>query len=198
MGMRVQPKQFEFFLASLMSRSEAVANPERDDLPREPLSSFPIEAEETGFWAAPSLTYFEQRLEPVGCDIIFDVALQLQSETRRHRFALSLWPDFQLGVLTAPDGTAFYPHFVRRPMVNISLPTKVSAIRPWSATLEEVLSRFGPPLDNSAWDFRRWMIYSFGGERWTMTFDLGLVQSVLPEPGIHPPKHFSRIKSESG
>src|SRR5215471_10828800 len=178
MGMSVQPKKFEFFLASLMSHSETMAGPERGDFPREPLSSFRIQAEGTGVWTASSLAYYEQRLQHVGCDTIDDVALQLQSDTRRHRFALNLWPDFELGVLTAPDGAAFYPHFVRR-MVNKSLPTKLSAIPPWSATLEEVLGRFGLPLDASAWDLRRWITYSVCGQRWTMTFDLGLVQSVL-------------------
>jgi hypothetical protein len=181
MGMTVQPKQFELFLESLMTHSEAGADPERDDLPRERLIAFHNEAEETGFWAAPSLNYFEQRLRSVGCDTIFDVALELQSGTRRHRFALSLWPNFELGVLTGPDGVAFYPHFVRRSGVHVSLPSEVGAIPPWSTTLEEVLGRFGPPLDASAWDLRRWMTYSFGAETWVMTFDLGLVQSVLPE-----------------
>jgi hypothetical protein len=175
-------KQFEFFLASLMSRSSPAADPKRDDLPREPLAAAShFEVEEALFWSAPSLNYFEQRLQHVGCDTIFEVALELQPGTRRHRFALNLWPDFELGVLTAPDGAAFYPHFVRRPAVDASLPGKVSAILPWSATLEEVLGRFGPPLDAGAWDLRRWMTYRSGAERWAMTFDLGLIQSVLPE-----------------
>jgi hypothetical protein len=185
MGITVQPKHFEFFLASLMSHSEVAADPQRDDLPRKPRTAFSIEAKEPGFWAAPSLNYFEQRLQPVGCDTICDVALQLQSGTCRHRFALSLWPDFELGVLTAPDGAAFYPHFVRRHGVSVSLPADVGAILPWSATLEEVLARFGSALDASGWDLRRWMTYSFGSERWAMTFDLGLVQSVLPTGERH-------------
>jgi hypothetical protein len=56
---------------------------------------------------------------------------------------------------------------------------------PWSATVEEVLGQFGPPLDVSAWDFRRWVTYAVGAERWAMTFDLGLLQSVLPEQRQH-------------
>jgi hypothetical protein len=181
MGMTVHPKHFEFFLASLMSHFDVAADhPERDDLPQEPLTGFYSEAKEPGFWAAPSLDYFEHRLQPAGCDTIFDVAVPMQFGTRRHRFALSLWPDFELGVLTAPDGAAFYPHFVRRQGVSVSLPADVDAILPWSATLEEVLARFASPLDASAWDFRRWLTYSFGAERRVMTFDLGLVQSVLP------------------
>ena len=177
----MQPRKFEFFLASLMSHSEAAAHPELGDLLREANAAFHTDAEEAGFWAAPALSYFEHRLQPVGCDSIFDLALPLQSGTRRHRFALGLWPDFELGVLTAPDAAVFYPHFVRRPRVNPSFPANVGAILPWSLTLEEVLGRLGPPLDASAWDFRRWVTYSLGAKRWAMTFDLGLVQSVLRE-----------------
>ena len=179
--MTLKPKKFEFFLASLMSHSEAGANPEQVDLPRDAGASFDSEAEGIGFWAAPSLSYFEQRLQPLGCDSIFDVALPLQPGTRRYRFALSLWPDFELGVLTAPGGAVSYPHFVRRPGVISSLPHDMGALLPWSATFEEVLGRFGLPLDASAWDLRRWVTYAFGAKRWAMTFDLGLVQSIRTE-----------------
>ena len=171
MGMKHQPNHFEFLLASLMSHSEAAADPERSR----------VEGEEAGFWQVSTLAYFEQRLQPVGCDIHFDVALPVQPRTRRHRFALTLWPDFELGVLTDPDGAAFYPHFVRQPGVKPPPPAHVGAILPWSATLEEVLDRFGEPLETSAWDFRRWITYSFGAERWAMTIDLGLVQGVTAE-----------------
>jgi hypothetical protein len=112
--MTVPPRKFEFFLASLMSHAEVAAVPERSDLQPDALAAY-INAEGAAFWAAPAMNYFEQRLQLVGCDTSFDVAIPLQSGTRRHRFALSLWPAFELGVLRSPDGAAFYPHFIRRP-----------------------------------------------------------------------------------
>ena len=51
MGIGVQPKQFEFFLASLMSHAQAVVDLD--------------ESQEAEFWATPPLTYFEQRLQLV-------------------------------------------------------------------------------------------------------------------------------------
>jgi hypothetical protein len=145
------------------------------------LTAFRAAEEAAGFWAPPSLSYFEERLPPMGIDTIFAVAMPLAPGTRRHRFALSLWPDFELGVLSDPDGVPFYPHFVRRPGAAASLPADLRAILPWSATLEEILARFGPPLNENAWDLRRWVSYEVGGEKWTITLDLGLVQNVYPE-----------------
>ena len=170
----MQSRKFELFLASLMSHRKAAAH-------REAFAASYIEAGAHGFWASPPLGFFEQRLQPVGCDTLFDVALPHHSGIRRYRFALNLWPDFELGVLAAPDGDVFYPHFVRRPGVIVSIPQDAADILPWSATFEEVLGRLGSPLDASSWDFRRWVTYAFGADRCVMTFDLGLVQSVLPE-----------------
>jgi hypothetical protein len=107
--------------------------------------------------------------------------MPLESGVRRHRFALSLWSDFELGVLTCPGAVPFYPHFVRRSGVETSLPFDLRTILPWSATLEEIIARFGPPLNEDAWDLRRWVTYRVGVDKWTVTLDLGLVQSVCLE-----------------
>ncbi|HEV7588374.1 MAG TPA: hypothetical protein VGO40_09695 [Longimicrobium sp.] len=177
--MSAKPRPFELFLASFMTEAEASALlAERAGVSSKALPAFRAEEDADGFWAPLSLSYFEERLRPMGYDTTFAVALPLEPGTRRHRFALSLWPDFELGVLTGPDSVPFYPHFVRRPGAEALLPADLRTILPWSATLEEILARFGPPLSENAWDLRRWVVYGVGVEKWIMTFDLGLLQNV--------------------
>lgn len=179
MGMSAKLRPFELLLASFMTETEAVRLLLwHTGLSPEGLAALRTEEEAAGFWAPPSLSYFEERLPLIGLDTTFSVAMPLEPDTRRHRFTLSLWPDFELGVLTGLDGLPFYPHLVRRRGAKALLPADPRSIAPWSATLEEILSRFGPPLNENAWDLRRWVTYGVGVEKWTITFDLGLAQNV--------------------
>ena len=172
---------FEYFLASLMT---VPGTPTEHALPSpEVLARLRAEEERMGFWAPPSVSYFQARLPPVGVDAAFEVAIAVRADTLRHRFALKLWPDFELGVLVEPDAIPRYPHFVRRPDAVASVPSLLRVVKPWSATLEEVRARFGAPETDDSWDLRRWLTYRAGADLWTVTFDLGLFQEVAPTGG---------------
>lgn len=174
--------EFQVFLASLMTNKErgaalmARAGVAADAPPR-----IRSEQEAAGFRAAPSLDYFSERLPRAGVEDRPHVALAaLDPGTRRHRYTLSLWPGFDLGVLCDPAGRALYPHFVRTgPEAFTSQATpSLADLQPWSATIEEVLAAFGPPETDDGWDLARWLTYGRADERRRLTFDLGLLQEV--------------------
>ena len=174
--------EFQIFLASLMTNKERVAalmagaGVAPDALPR-----IRSEQEAAGFWAAPSLEYFGERLPPAGVEDRPHVALAtLDPGTRRHRYALSLWPGFDLGVLCDPAGRALYPHFVRKgpeAFASRAAPS-LGNLQPWSATIEEVIAALGPPETDDGWDLARWLTYRHADERRRLTFDLGLLQGL--------------------
>jgi len=87
------------------------------------------------------------------------------------------WPSTD-SMQTNSAAVPFYPHFVRRKEAEALFPADLRTVQPWGATIEEVLASLGPPLADDSWDLRRWMTYAMGPDRWTMIFDLGLVQSV--------------------
>jgi hypothetical protein len=136
------------------------------------------EQEADSFWALDSLAYFEDRLLSADVDVAFEAAVPVETGTRRHRFALTLWPDFNLGVLVGHDGRPFYPHFVRRSQCELFLPIHLRELQPWSATLEEIVTRFGPWAADDSWDQRRWVSYREGGTKYTLSFDFSLLQTV--------------------
>jgi hypothetical protein len=173
--MSVPPPPFELFLASLMEAVEGViARGARLGITAGDVDAFRAR-EAAGFWAPAALDYYGERLPLAGIDA--DPA----SGLHRHRFELALWPDFQLAVLVGPDGSPLPPSFVRPPGAVASLPADPRSLAAWSATVDEVVERYGPPLDESSWDLRRWLTYEVEEERWTLTFDLGLLQDARPE-----------------
>lgn len=167
----------EAYLAELMTNGTRAAEAfERAGIPRpDRVSLFNrVRDEQSGLWMPLDIGYFGG-FPKVGEETVANVATK---PAQRVRFALHLWPDYELGVFLNADGCPYSPHFVRR--ADVPLPTAAAPLEcePWAWTLEEVLARFGEPDSDEGWDFRRWLAYPSA----QMTFDLGLLQIVEPRP----------------
>ncbi|MFO0606348.1 MAG: hypothetical protein U0324_24470 [Polyangiales bacterium] len=175
------PEPFEVLLASFMSNSAKVA----ELLERTGTSTATLTELRTRFGAQllapPSIDFFASRLPRAGIDDEFDLALSVPSDTRRHRFSLSLWAAFDLGVLVGDGGPPYCPHFVRKRHQPPPDAIDIASLSPWGTTVEEVFARFGEPATDERWDFARWICYG-PPEACMLTFDLGLLQEVVSMP----------------
>ena len=176
---------FEIFLASLMANKQRVrallaeAGVDIADVPRIRASE-----EAAGFWSAPDLAYFGERLPLTGIDDAPVVALAVDPGTRRHRFKLSLWPGFERGVLLGQEGHTLHPHFVRSEnrLAALPAPGNLGDLRPWEVTLEEVVTAFGASGTDESWDLVLVGLRPGRERPWGLTFDLGLLQEARTLP----------------
>jgi hypothetical protein len=102
------------------------------------------------------------------------------------RFHLPLWPGLDFAVCDHPNGYAWGPRFVRH--AGQALPQLATALDlvPWGVLDVEVTQQFGPPTAEDSWsDWRqlRYRLRRSAAGRMTdlvLTFDFGLLQTVLP------------------
>jgi hypothetical protein len=102
--------------------------------------------------------------------------------SKRHRFHLPLWPDFDFLLRTHPAGWIWGPEFVRRPGAPIPSPTRVTELQSWTVVESEVVARFGPFALEEAWNLGKDGSYLLteSVERFEvkLVFDLALLQQV--------------------
>ncbi|WP_411078880.1 hypothetical protein [Streptomyces sp. cmx-18-6] len=94
-----------------------------------------------------------------------------------------LWPDLRFEVTAAPGGAVWNEWLVRAPGTAGPELTSVTALRPWSCTVDEVARAFPParPMEGSA--PTRWALALTDpatGERHVAEFTWGLFQRLLP------------------
>ena len=93
----------------------------------------------------------------------------------RYRFRTSLWPGFDLLIREHPAGFAWGPEFVRAHGAAIPAPTGIMDLEPWTILDSEVRERFGPHLEEIAWEHGT---EALRPEGLTLIFDYGLLQEL--------------------
>jgi hypothetical protein len=104
--------------------------------------------------------------------------------SRRHRFHLPSWPEFDFVLRTHPGGWVWGPEFVRRPGVEAPPVARLADLRPWAMVESEVAAHFGLPADEAAWNLGKDATYrtedrSAGATKVVLAFDFALLQSVV-------------------
>lgn len=102
--------------------------------------------------------------------------------SRRHRFHLQLWSDFDFILRTNLGGWVWGPEFVRRPGVSVPVMEDVCDLCPWTVLDTEVVARFGPFASEEAWNLGKdatYVVDRVGAPvEIALVFDLGLLQRV--------------------
>jgi hypothetical protein len=111
--------------------------------------------------------------------------------SQRHRFHLLLWPGFDLILRTHPAGWVWGPQFVRRQGASLPAVANLRDLQPWTIVEPEVVARFGPFKEESAWNLGKDATYvaeeADGEVEVTLVFDLSLLQNVQVAPvGAYP------------
>jgi hypothetical protein len=103
--------------------------------------------------------------------------------SKRHRFHLPLWSDFDFILRTHPAGWVWGPEFVRRPGVPSPTLGRARDLQPWSVVESEVVARFGPFACEDAWnlgkDATNVVVDSGVRVETVLVFDLALLQRVV-------------------
>jgi hypothetical protein len=105
-----------------------------------------------------------------------------------HRFALRRWPAFDLLLRSHPTGWVWGPEFLRRRGEPAPTPVELAQLTPWSVLESEVLARFGPFHEETAWNLQKtatYLVHSpHGPQRIELAFDLSLLQTVTVFNGL--------------